>query len=194
MGGVLIDYNPEKTLYGMFDRETADIALREIFRNKLWAEKDRGTVFPEDIMRIAGPKIPEKDLDKIREMTFNLYPYMKPFEEIEKLIIRLKANGYRIFLLSNAAEDFYVNKVNIPALRYFDGYLISADYHLIKPEKEIYMKLFAKFNIDPSECFFVDDVPENCEGAESCGMRAYCHKSGSLADLKKALTEAGVAI
>lgn len=50
MGGVLIDYNPEKTLYSLFDRETADILLREIFRNPVWADKDRGIIFPDEIM------------------------------------------------------------------------------------------------------------------------------------------------
>lgn len=50
MGGVLIDYNPEKTLYGMFDRETADLLLKVIFRNPLWSDKDRGIILPAEIM------------------------------------------------------------------------------------------------------------------------------------------------
>ena len=49
MGGVLIDYNPEKTLYGMFDKETADLLLRVIFRNPLWSDKDRGIILPAEI-------------------------------------------------------------------------------------------------------------------------------------------------
>ena len=47
MGGVLIDYNPEKTLYSLFDKETADILLREIFRNDIWSQKDRGVIFTD---------------------------------------------------------------------------------------------------------------------------------------------------
>lgn len=50
MGGVLIDYNPEKTLYSIFDRQTADILLKEIFRNPIWADKDRGIITPEEII------------------------------------------------------------------------------------------------------------------------------------------------
>ena len=60
MGGVLIDYNPEKALYSMFDKETADILLKEIFRNPIWADKDRGIIFPEDIMRIKKDVIPSE--------------------------------------------------------------------------------------------------------------------------------------
>ena len=38
-GGVLIDYDPEKTLSGLFDAPTAQLLLREIFRNPLWSER-----------------------------------------------------------------------------------------------------------------------------------------------------------
>ena len=191
MGGVLIDYDPEKTLYGMFDRETADIALSEIFRNEIWREKDRGTVSAEDILRLKGDKIPARSYEKIAEMTLNLYPYMAPFRQTEELVIRLKAAGYGIYLLSNASLDFYENKKGIPALRYFDGWLISADYRLLKPEPEIYQKLFSKFNLRPDECFFTDDVEENCEGARLAGMKAYRFSSDDFGGLIGALKENG---
>ena len=193
MGGVLIDYNPEKTLYSLFDRETADIALKEIFRNKLWAEKDRGTITPDDIMRIAGDKIPPHAYEKVKDMAYNLYPYMPPFEEMYDLILNLRRNGYMIFLLSNASLDFFVNKVNIPALELFDGYLISADYLLLKPEKEIYEKLFEKFGLKREECIFIDDVQANADAAEKCGMKAIRH-DGNIAALKKNLSAYGVII
>ncbi len=193
MGGVLIDYDPEKTLYSIFDRETADAALREIFRNKLWSAKDRGDVFPEDIMRIAGDKIPADSYDKIKEMVFNYYPYMPPFENMYPLVLSLKRNGYGVYLLSNASGDFYERKSGIPALALFDGYLISADYHLLKPEPEIYEKLFTKFGLNREECVFIDDSPENVRGSENAGMKAVCHKGGAEG-LAEKLRAAGVKI
>ena len=51
---------------------------------------------------------------------------MKPFPKMYDFIKVLKANGYGIYLLSNASMDFYENKDNIPALSLFDGYLISS--------------------------------------------------------------------
>lgn len=194
MGGVLIDYNPEKTLYSLFDKEAADIALKEIFRNKLWAERDRGTVTSEDIMRIAGDKIPAHAYEKVREMTFNLFPYMKPFPKMYDFIKALKAKGYGIYLLSNASVDFYDNKDNIPALSLFDGYLISSDYKLIKPEPEIYEKLFTKFNLRPGECYFIDDVPANIEGGKAAGMDGHCYSHGDIEILKEALARIGVTV
>ena len=194
MGGVLIDYNPEKALYGELDKESADIALAEIFRNNIWSEKDRGVISAEEILAVKGSLIPAHAYDKVAEMVMNLYPFMPPFEETEKIVKRLKSNGYRIFLLSNASLDFYDEKKNIPALSYFDGYLISADYKLIKPEKEIYLTLFSKFNLRPEECFFIDDVEANCEASRSLGMKAFRLQRGDYEGLINALKENGIVI
>lgn len=194
MGGVLIDYNPEKALYGELDKESADIALAEIFRNNIWSEKDRGVISAEEILALKGGLIPAHAYDKVAEMVMNLYPFMPPFEETEKIVKRLKSNGYRIFLLSNASLDFYDEKKNIPALSYFDGYLISADYKLIKPEKEIYLTLFSKFNLRPEECFFIDDVEANCEASRALGMKAFRLQRGDYEGLINALKENGIVI
>lgn len=194
MGGVLIDYNPEKTLYGMFDKETADIALKEIFRNHMWAERDRGTITSDEIMEIAGPKIPAYAYDKINEMTHNLFPYMKPFEKMYDLIVKLKENGYKVYLLSNASTDFYDNMHTIPALSLMDGMIVSSDYRLLKPELEIYEKLFEKYSLEPGECFFIDDMKVNIEGGEKAGMKGHCYGHGDIEILKKDLRKNGVNI
>lgn len=194
MGGVLIDYNPEKTLYSLFDKRTADLALKEIFRNDEWREKDRGTVTAEQMLERAKPELPPESYEKIAEMTRNLYPYMPPLKQTQELIIKLKRAGYKIYLLSNASLDFYEHKSGIPALAYFDGFLISADYKLLKPEREIYEALYKKFNLSPSECVFIDDVPENCEGSIATGMRAYCFADRDINRLTLYLKELGVNI
>lgn len=194
MGGVLIDYNPEKTLYGMFDKETADILLREIFRNQLWADKDRGIVFPDEIMKIKKDAIPAEVYEKVSEMVDNFYPYMPPFDRMYDFIKGLKGNGYGIYLLSNASADFYLHREGIPALSLFDGVLISADYKLLKPEKEIYEALYEKFNLKPEECFFIDDVQKNIDGARATGMDGHCYYHGDIEILKKDLISKGVKI
>ena len=194
MGGVLIDYNPEKTLYGIFDRETADILLKEIFRNQLWADKDRGIITPAEIMKIKKDAIPAETFEKVSEMVENFYPYMPPFEQMYDFIKGLKENGYGIYLLSNASDDFYVNSKGISALTLFDGVLISADYKLLKPEKENYEALYEKFSLKPEECFFIDDVQKNIDGARATGMDGHCYYHGDLEILKKDLISKGVKI
>ena len=41
---------------------------------------------------------------------------------------------------------------------------------MIKPEAEIYQRLFNKFNLKPEECLFADDRAENIEGGRRVGM------------------------
>ena len=194
MGGVLIDYNPEKTLYSLFDKETADILLREIFRNKIWADKDRGIIFPDEIMEQKRSSMREEVCERASEMVHNFCPYMPPFEKMYDLIKQLKEKGYGIYLLSNASGDFYERIPGIPALSLFDGYLISADYKLLKPEKEIYLALYEKFSLNPEECYFIDDVQANIDGAAAAGMNGHCYSHGDVEILKKALQENGVEI
>lgn len=194
MGGVLIDYAPEKTAYKYFDKETAEIALKVIFRNQLWSDRDRGIINSDEIMDLIRDKIPSHALEQIDKMVHNYYPYMPPFEKMYDVVKALKDNGYGIYLLSNAARDFYENKKDIPALSLFDGYLISADYKLLKPEKEIYQALFERFDLKPEECYFIDDVQKNIDGAKAAGMDGHCYYHGDVEILKKALREAGIKI
>ncbi len=43
-------------------------------------------------------------------------------------------------------------------LKPFDGILFSAPIHMAKPDQEIYEYFFRKFDLNPSECFFIDDL------------------------------------
>lgn len=189
MGGVLIDYNPEKVIYGIFEKETADILLKEIFRNSLWNDKDRGIIFPAEIMEKVRDRIPAEVFERVSGMVDNFYPYMPPFEKMYGFVKMLKDKGFGIYLLSNASPDFHERRNGIPALSLFDGVIISADHKLLKPEKEIYEKLYETFSLLPEECFFIDDVPANIDGAAATGMQGHCYYHGDLdvliADMKE---------
>lgn len=194
LGGVLIDHNPEKTLYAHFSKENADIILREIFRNPVWGERDRGVVTSEEIMEMKKDIIPPEIYDKVNEMVGNFFPYMPPFEKMYGFVKELKENGYGIYLLSNVGKEFYTVKKDIPVLELFDGFVASSDYKVIKPEKEIYNILFEKFSLKPEKCFFIDDVQKNIDGAKNAGMDGHCYSHGDLEILKADLREKGVRI
>ena len=69
----------------------------------------------------------------------------------------------------------------------FDGILFSADVLCLKPQKEIYGHLFERFHLKPEECFFVDDLELNIEGARRCGMDGYCFDDGNVEKLREVL-------
>ena len=75
----------------------------------------------------------------------------------------------------------------IPAIDCFDGILFSSQEKCIKPEKEIFERLLEKFALKPSECFFIDDIEENIQGARACGMDGYCFADQDVEKLKNVL-------
>ncbi len=194
MGGVLIDFSPRETLLKHLGNETTDIIMEKIFSTPLWRERDRGILTTDEIFEMVGEEIPEAHYEKANEMLQNFFPHMPPFEESFEIVKTLKKNGYPIYLLSNASYDFYENKHLIPCLELFDGYFISADYHLLKPEKEIYEKFLQKFGLTACECVFIDDVPENVEGAKKCGFNVICFNHKNFEVLKQELRNLGVNI
>lgn len=99
MGGVLIDYDPERVAAELFDGETAEIVLKKLLRSDLWAMKDRGTITPDEIIERIKDDLPPEALPKVTELANNLYPYMPPFEDTYELVRELKSSGYGVYLL-----------------------------------------------------------------------------------------------
>jgi HAD superfamily hydrolase (TIGR01509 family) len=58
----------------------------------------------------------------------------------------------------------------------FDGVVISGDEGTHKPQPEIFRLGAERIDLPPEECVFVDDLRENCEGAEAVGMTAVLHR------------------
>ena len=54
--------------------------------------------------------------------------------------------------------------------------MISGEVGLYKPQPEIFQLGAERVGLDPSDCVFVDDLRENCEGAEAVGMTAVLHR------------------
>jgi putative hydrolase of the HAD superfamily len=110
---------------------------------------------------------------------------------MESFIGTLKKKGYGIYLLSNAGYDFYRFRPSLGALRFFDGELISAEVHLLKPDPQFFRALLKKYALTAEECFFVDDMAVNVETALYLGFSGMVYR-GSVRELGLALQKAGV--
>ena len=192
MGGVLIDYNSQKTITTYFPEEYHEILMKEVFAGELWRRLDGGTLRHDEAIEIVLPRIPEPTRPLIKEMLTDFYPYMPPFPGMFDFIKRIKNAGYKVYLLSNATPRFFDNYLNIPALTLMDGFFISCVYKLLKPQKEIYEAFCNKFSLMPEECFFIDDLPGNIEGAVSYGMKGFVYKAPEIKKIEEALNAEGV--
>lgn len=114
------------------------------------------------------------DIDEsIQEILLKYYKY-RPFnDETIELMNKLKHNNYKIFILANNNKETYEYLKQLPVFECVDGWAVSCDYHITKPNKEIYVKLFETFNIKPEECYFIDDNKENIETGKILGMKGF---------------------
>ena len=104
----------------------------------------------------------------------------------------LKERGYRLYVLSNYGEYLFLkSKDRLDFMPYMDGAVISYQIQMIKPDQEIYEYILNKYGLLPEESVFIDDRPENVEGAKLIGMNGILFEdfeqaSGELEKMLKA--------
>jgi putative hydrolase of the HAD superfamily len=87
---------------------------------------------------------------------------------------RARAHGIRTGLISNSMGTARYDRAAFPEL--FDGFVISGEVGLHKPQPEIFRLGCERVGLAPEDCVFVDDLRENCAGAEAVGMTAVLHR------------------
>jgi epoxide hydrolase-like predicted phosphatase len=103
-----------------------------------------------------------------------MFGHIEPDEEMVDAVRRARAQGIRTGLISNSMGAGRYNRSTFPEL--FDGVVISGDEGMHKPEPAIYELGCERVGLAPEECVFVDDLRENCEGAEAVGMTVVLHR------------------
>lgn len=195
MGNVLIHYVPEVFLERIsVPEEDRPLLLREVFGSVEWIQMDRGTLSFEDGLAAICRRLPEGLHASARELTLNWWRrWLLPVEGMADLVRELKGLGYGIYLLSNAKLDLPLYFDRIPGSECFDGKIVSADWKLLKPQPEIYETLLREYGLQAEECFFIDDLNINVEGAWFAGMDGAIF-DGDLPPLRRALNDASVPV
>lgn len=199
MGNVILCYDAQTILGKYLDnQEDIDTFRRVLMGSFEWQEYDRGTMDKYDFIPVIETMPPHLQALAKKIVLDQCFAEkeMPPFPQTEELILKLKANGYGLYLLSNAGQDFYHYSKGKPALQHMDFCFVSSDYKLLKPEPAIYEKFFDVTGLDRSECVFIDDVPANVQGSIDAGMDAICFTPSrqDISELYTALRERGVNI
>lgn len=194
LGNVLVNYQPANFITKFTDNpEHQKFLLENIFQSAEWIDFDRGTITKEEIARRALKKAPVELKETIDHILATWYEEIIPIPEMEAVVKQLKDQGYPIYLLSNAPADFYQFEKNVPALKHMDGVFVTADWKMIKPEAEVYRAFCHHFQLVPSQCIFIDDLPANVSGARAIGMESFVFRK-DLPALKEYLSEYGIEI
>lgn len=192
MGNVLLKFDPEMFMDRLDLNETDRKILRkELWGSVEWIRTDRGSMNTREAAKSICERIPERLWDTVDRLIDHWYEPLVPIEDMEKLVKELKENGYAIWLLSNAGTNQHDYWMTLPAHRYFDGVMISADEKCLKPSPEIYHIFTEEFGLNPGECLFIDDNPSNVEGAIFCGWEGIVFH-GNAGELKRKISEHGI--
>lgn len=173
-GNVLLEWNEDKVASNYSNnKEEQEILKKVIFKSKDWLKLDDGTMDYKQAVILFKENLPTNLGIRVEEIMSTWYKTMPINQEISKLIKELKENNYKIYALSNTHVPVYEYIKNSEIGKYFDGFLISAIEKMMKPNEEIYYRLFEKFELVPEECFFIDDSERNISTSRKCGMEGH---------------------
>jgi putative hydrolase of the HAD superfamily len=173
LGGIVIQWNPDRILKETLKEKYQDKKyLLDIFHSDIWFDMDRGKFTVKEGFEKLVEKYPN-DKNEIMNIAENLMDFLIPIPSSVELIKELKNKGFKLYMLSNFAEQPFKDISNrYEFFKLFDGRSISSEIGSIKPEKKIYLNLIEKYNLNPSECFYVDDSSLNVSTAKEFGIEA----------------------
>ncbi len=175
LGGVLIDWNPDKVYLKVFngDQEKVNWFYNEICTMDWNENQDAG--YP---------------LAKATEERIALFPqyeewirmYYGRWEEMlgdaiqgsVGILKKLVDNpNYKVVALTNwSSETFPKAIAKFEFLQWFEGIIVSGEEKTRKPFAEIYELTLSRFNIKAEESLFIDDNLRNIEAAKNLGINA----------------------
>ena len=170
-GKVLVDYD----FVSFFSKYIPDAERCKAFTPVIYNERlqlllDREERPFDEIMEDIVNE--NKEYEKEIRFFIERYPELvtKEIDGMGDLLRRLKAEGYKLYGLTNWCSKVHITISQFDIFTLLDGWVISSEEKVVKPEPEIYQRLFDRYGLEPSECVFTDDREENIEGARRMGM------------------------
>ncbi len=162
--------------FGVFAEETVAVYYRNHHftreqqeeANRLFREGDLGNILYPEIRERLG----KRDGTSKEEADKEFFEIARPKKDTIETEWKLKKEGYKIYLLSNASsghlrpllEDFKL----IPL---FDKRYISAEIHHAKPDIDYWLYVLKDLNLKAEDTVRIDDRVRNIQAAEKAG----CH-------------------
>lgn len=179
-GGVLC-FHPDEERWRRA-AATAGLPVAD-FMSAFWANRiryDAGLCQPEEywqaVARTAGTRVDEQRIPELIRVEIELWNQYDL--RVLEWAGQLRAAGYRTAILSNLPRPLGEKLRATPGfLDPFDHVTFSYELHKVKPEPGIYLDAVRGLGIEPSEALFLDDRPDNVEGAHAVGLRALLYST-----------------
>jgi len=154
-------------------------AVKQLFKTDPEALKDLrkleiGEMSEYDFEQVFGRRL---GLADPAGLIVSMFAGMRPEPSMVEAVREIRGAGNRTALVSNSWSTDHYDRELLAEL--FDTSVISGEVHMHKPQPDIYLLTAKRLEVKPEVCLFVDDLQENCEGAEAVGMTALRHRSAS---------------
>jgi putative hydrolase of the HAD superfamily len=145
---------------------------------------ETGSVTEDDFGERFGELL---GIERRRGLVDRMFGHIRSDDAMVEAVRRARGQGIRTGLISNSMGAGRYDRSTFPQL--FDGVVISGDEGMHKPQPEIFRLGAERIGLAPEQCVFVDDLRENCEGAERVGMTAVLHRGAerTLPELERLL-------
>ena len=128
-----------------------------------------------------------------KDKLINYYKYREIDKELLELRSKLKLNNYNVYILSDnnkEAIEYYESNNLFDSI---DGYIISYEYNKLKRDGILFDILLNKYNLNPNECYFIDDLEININEAKKHGIKGYLYNN-DINDLYDDMVNNGIDI
>lgn len=193
MGNVLVTYDPKAVCEKYFNESDVKQVLKAVFQSEQWLQLDEGKISEEAALNMMLSRLESRLHEQTIKMFNEWHYYLKPKKEMLEVVKQLKNQGYHLYLLSNAGVRFEVFYQDIEAISYMEGMVISSRVKCNKPNAKIYETLIEKYQLNPEECFFIDDYKENIDAAHRLKIKGYVFE-GDVESLLSCMRELEVKI
>jgi epoxide hydrolase-like predicted phosphatase len=164
-------------------------AVRELFRGdgdalRLLRGLETGSLADAEFERRFGGLLGVAESEGLIE---RMFADLRPEPAMLEAVVAARAGGVRTGLISNSWGLGIYDRLDSAEI--FDVTVISGEVGLHKPQPEIYLLACERLGVAPAEAVFVDDLRENCAGAEAVGMTALLHRdpAATIARLEELL-------
>ena len=172
-GGVLVSHQTEEDARNL--SQIAGLAP-DVFYRLYWSDRgeyDKGLISGDDywnrIAERAGESFSPDQVKRLIEMDNESWTHFDT--HMYEFVESLRAAGKRIAVLSNMPRELGENiKATTQGFAPFHHVTLSYEVRSIKPEPAIYEHCLAGLELRASETLFLDDRPENIEGARRMGI------------------------
>lgn len=192
LGGVLIDWQPERMYSKLITDENKRKWFLEEICNLDWNEEQDGGRTIAEANRLLIEQYP--DYREWIEAYYQRWDEMLggPIEGTVEVFRKLRQNPSRkIYALTNWSAETFPKALEIfDFLHWFDGRVVSGEEKTRKPFRDIYEIILNRFELIPEETLFIDDNLRNIKAAEEIGIVCHHFKSPEL--LEQFLIEKGI--